>query len=122
MTVIDVSNNIHSYAFVAKNWNNPEWFEDVKVGRWKPSPYEDYWFVNDAGKVLSTTWVDHSMDNWRYSQRQLLPYKRRSNQLQKVFRNKSRILRYGRGTQYRLGGGLETRWPKVLLLLLLSGK
>lgn len=47
--------------------NFDEWFEEVEEsGWWKPSRGDSYYFINGAGVITSTVWMDNSQDRVRY--------------------------------------------------------
>ena len=56
-------------AFKLDNIDNfDDWFEEVKEsGWWKPSRGDSYYFVQSAGVITYTVWMDNFQDRARYS-------------------------------------------------------
>lgn len=60
--------------------------------RWKPGGYERYWTVNASGGVTWHTYTHHSVDKWRYSQRNVFRTKKEAEQHLAVLKARAAIL------------------------------
>lgn len=39
----------------------------IEEKRWKPEPYEEYWFISDSGEIYCSVWTNTHQNRWRYS-------------------------------------------------------
>jgi hypothetical protein len=44
-----------------------EFYEEIKLPRWKPDYCDNYFYVCDTGRIRQESWQNTKIDNYRYS-------------------------------------------------------